>query len=158
MAAPIVVRRLRAKDLDCILLIEKASFGTDAYDRNLFAEFLDKCGNLFLAAERKGRICGYLVACIRDGAVKGIRTAEVVSVATDPEFRGLGVASRLMDSVLRRLRLRRIDRLILMVRPANAAARAFYEKYGFRRVRAVPRYYEDGGDGLLMSLRLRPEC
>jgi [ribosomal protein S18]-alanine N-acetyltransferase len=158
MAAPIVVRRLRAKDLDFILLIEKASFGTDAYDRNLFAEFLGKCGDLFLAAERKGRICGYLIACIRDGAPKGIRTAELVSVATDPQFRGLGVASRLMDSTLRRLRLRHVDRLVLMVRLTNGPARAFYEKYGFRRVRVVQRYYEDGADGLLMALRMWPEC
>ena len=158
MTAPIVIRRFRAKDLDCILLIENASFGKDAYDRNLFADFLDKCGDLFLVAEREGRICGYLVACVRGGAPRGVRTAELVSVATDPQFRGLGVASCLMGSTLRRLRRRRVDRLILMVRITNDPARAFYAKYGFRRVRVVPRYYEDGGDGLLMTLQLRPEC
>jgi ribosomal-protein-alanine N-acetyltransferase len=158
MPAPITVRRLRAEDLDHILMIEHASFGEDAYDRNLFAEFLDKCGDLFLVAERERRVCGYMIACIRGAARNGIRTAELVSVAIDPRSRKFGGASALMDSTLRRLRRRGVDRLSLMVRLDNEPARAFYGKYGFRRVRIVRRYYGDGGDALLMSLQLRPEC
>jgi [ribosomal protein S18]-alanine N-acetyltransferase len=38
-----------------------------------------------------------------------------------------------------------------MVRQTNAPARAFYEKFGFRKVRIVRNYYEDGEDGLLMT-------
>jgi ribosomal-protein-alanine N-acetyltransferase len=38
-----------------------------------------------------------------------------------------------------------------MVRVTNREARAFYEKYGFRKVRTVRGYYEDGGDGWLMA-------
>jgi ribosomal-protein-alanine N-acetyltransferase len=56
-----------------------------------------------------------------------------------------------MDSTLRRLRLRRIGRFGLMVKVTNREARAFYEKYGFRKVRTVRRYYEDGNDGWLMG-------
>ena len=37
----------------------------------------------------------------------------------------------------------------------NTAARAFYEKYGFRKLRIVRGYYEDGEDGMLMSKDLR---
>src|ERR1019366_2692991 len=46
------VRRVRQRDLDRILEIEAASFGADAYDRNLFAEYTRKCRGLFLVAER----------------------------------------------------------------------------------------------------------
>ena len=49
------VRRVRQRDLDRILEIERASFGADAYDRNLFAEYTRKCGGLFLVAERASR-------------------------------------------------------------------------------------------------------
>jgi ribosomal-protein-alanine acetyltransferase len=132
-------------DLDRIMEIERASFGADAYDRNLFAEFLDTCGDLFLTVERSGRIRGYLIACWRG------RRAEVASVAVDPACRGRGAASALMESALRRLRLRRVARLVLMVKPTNHQARAFYEKYGFQEVRRVRRYYEDGSDGWLMA-------
>ncbi len=142
------VRRLRRSELDRILEIEKASFGKDAYDRNLFAEFFHTCGELFLIVERRNAIWGYMLTCIR-----GDRS-ELISVAVDPAVRGQGFASALMDSTLRRLRRRRIASLRLMVRVTNRAARAFYEKYGFEKVRVVRGYYEDGTDGLLMAKRL----
>jgi len=86
-----------------------------------------------------------MVTCIRG------EYAELVSVAIDPGERRSGAATVLMTSTLRRLRLRGIRRLRLMVRAGNRAARAFYEKFGFRALRKVPRYYENGGDGVLMS-------
>jgi len=134
--------------MDRILEIEQLSFGKDAYDRNLFAEFFRKCGNLFLVAERRRRIWGYIVTCI------GGQRAELISIAVDPAERGKGAASALLDSTLRRLRRRGIPRLVLMVRLTNRAARSFYEKYGFRKLRTVRRYYEDSEDGLLMRKEL----
>lgn len=151
MSTPISVRQSRRSDLDRVLEIEHASFGEDAYDRNLFAEFFDTCPELFLIAAEGDFICGYLVACIRRHVRNGIRTAELVSVAVDPGFRGRGVASHMLKSVLGRLRRRQVDRFTLMVRMSNDPARAIYEKYGFRRVRIVRRYYADGGDALVMA-------
>ena len=145
MAARFTVRRLRLRELDRILEIERASFGPDAYDRKLFAEYAHKCGDLFLAAVRQGSIWGYMIVCTR-----GDR-AEVTSVAVDPEVRGQGAASALMESALRRLRRRGIARLTLMVRVANREAQGYYRKYGFATVRRVRGYYEDGSDGWLMA-------
>jgi ribosomal protein S18 acetylase RimI-like enzyme len=56
-----------------------------------------------------------------------------------------------MDSMLRRLRRRKIARFRLMVKVTNQEAIAFYEKYGFARRRKVQQYYEDGADGWLMG-------
>ena len=148
MSKPIEIRLFRLADLDRILEIEQASFGRDAYDRNLFAEFFDKCRKLFLVAERKSKVCGYMITCLR-----GDR-AEVVSIAVDPDFRGRGAASALMDSTLRRLRRRKAARLVLMVKVSNAPAREFYMKYGFQKTRLVRKYYEDGADGVLMARRV----
>jgi ribosomal-protein-alanine N-acetyltransferase len=75
----------------------------------------------------------------------------LVSIAVDPAARGEGAASALMESALRRWKRRRIDRLSLMVKTANRQAETCYLKYGFRRVRRVRRYYEDGSDGWLMA-------
>jgi len=137
------VRPVKIADLDPILVLERASFGRDAYDRNLFAELTRKCGDLFLVANKGKKVLGYAVTCIR-----GTR-AELVSIAADPRHRGRGVASALMDSTLRRLRRRKVTRFVLMVKVSNCAAVAFYEKYGFRRLRRVPGYYEDASDGFL---------
>jgi ribosomal-protein-alanine N-acetyltransferase len=89
-----------------------------------------------------------MLACIRG------EQAELVSVAVDPAARGRGAASALMESTLRRLRRRGIARIVLMVRVTNDTARAFYERYGFEKVRRAPRYYEDGGDGWRMAKNL----
>jgi len=157
------IRRATLEDLERIGEIERASFGREAYDRKLFAYYMEKCGGVFLVAARRnarvgkaprrGKLCGYLIACLRGGRLAG--SAELVSIAVNPATRGKGAASALLESALRRLARRGAERLNLVVRATNGPARAFYEKYGFRRLRTVPGYYEDGGDGVAMSRPVR---
>jgi ribosomal-protein-alanine N-acetyltransferase len=139
---------MRQRDLDAILEVENASFGADAYDRKLFAEYAAACEALFLVAESGGRVCGYSVT-----RATGTR-AELVSIAVLPPARGQGAASALLRSTLRRLRRRRVERLTLMVKLTNTVAREFYEKFGFTKVRVVRGYYEDGADGCLLRKAL----
>jgi ribosomal-protein-alanine N-acetyltransferase len=143
------IRLFRLSDLDRILEIEHASFRKDAYDRNLFADFHHKCGELFLVALDDGKICGYMLTCLCRGNVAG--RAELVSVAVDPKWRGKGIATLLMASTVRRLRRRGVSRFHLMVKTTNRVAARFYEGYGFRKTRTVRGYYEDGRDGWRME-------
>ena len=145
---PHTVRRLRLADLNRIMEIERASFGDEAYDRNLFAEFLRQSPEMFLVAEHGRKVQGYMTTCIRG------ELAELFSVAVDPAARGRGAASALMESTLRRLRRRGIARISLVVKATNHRARAFYQRYGFEKVRKAPRYYEDGADGWRMAKNL----
>jgi ribosomal-protein-alanine N-acetyltransferase len=135
-------------DLDDVLAIERASFGADAYDRNLFAELSGKCGRLFLVAAAASGIRAYMVtaAAVR----RGVPCAELVSVAVGPACRGQGIASSLMRSTLRRLRLRRVRRFTLAVRTSNRPAQALYARFGFAGLRRIRRYYEDGEDALVL--------
>uniref|UniRef100_Q01WD8 SSU ribosomal protein S18P alanine acetyltransferase n=1 Tax=Solibacter usitatus (strain Ellin6076) TaxID=234267 RepID=Q01WD8_SOLUE len=141
------VRRVKPSDIPAILEIETASFGPDAYDRKLFAEYTRNCGELFLVALEGTRVVGYAITCLC-AAKSGIR-AELVSLAVHPTVLGKGAAPALMESILRRLKLRRVSRFGLTVKVMNTRAIGFYKKYGFRRLRRVPRYYEDGADGFL---------
>jgi len=150
MPRTISIRRIRASDLDRILEIEAASFGKDAYDRKLFAEYLHKCGEMFLGAWKGRKLCGYVLTRISAGSTR----AELISIAVDPLFRRKGAAAVMLENTLRRLRRRGVARFSLMVKLTNDAARRFYEKYSFVRVRRVPAYYEDGEDGILMSREL----
>jgi ribosomal-protein-alanine N-acetyltransferase len=102
----------------------------------------------FAETSRTGGIWAYMISCTRGN------TAELVSVAVDPQARRTGAGSALMDGTLRRLRRRGVRRVVLMVRVGNRGARRFYDGYGFREVRLVPGYYEDGADGWLMELRI----
>ena len=142
----------RPQELDRILEIEHACFGRDAYDRNLFAGFFHKCGDLFLTVKEARDICGYMVTCIR-GKGPAAR-AELVSVAVDPKAQKRGAATALMKSTIRRLKLRKVGTISLMVRVSNMAAQAFYEKFGFAKGKRVKRYYEDAEDGWYMKRSL----
>jgi len=142
------VRPATASDLPRILAIERAGFGEWAWDRNLFAEYARKCGELFLVAEDGERVVGYCIGCIGRGA------ASLESIAVAPSMKGRGVADALLRALLRRLRRRGVGRVGLMVKVTNLRAMGFFERYGFRRVRRVPHYYEDREDGVLFHLDL----
>ena len=138
------------RHLDSILRIERASFGRYAYPRELFLELLEDCGGLFSVAKRSGRISGYIAACV-------VRNrGEIVSIAVDPRHRLVGAGSALLSSTLAKLKRAGIPFVTLMVRTDNEAAIRFYSGFGFKRVRRVPAYYEDGRDGWRMRVELRP--
>ena len=148
MHAALSIRPARLSDLDGILEIEDACFGEHGYDRKLFAEYSHKCGPLFLVAVRGRIVCGYILTCIGGSARD---RAELISVAVHPKHRGKGVATALMDAILRRIRRRGVTHFHLMVKVTNDPAIAMYERYGFERGRLVRRYYEDGTDGRRMA-------
>lgn len=128
-----------------VLRIEQSSFGAEAWPRQLFLELFDDCSELFVVAKLGGRIAGYMVTCVAK------RQAEIVSLAVDPRYRRRGVADALMRHTLRALGKAGVRRAKLMVRTGNTAGVELYLALGFRRVRLVRRYYEDGGDGVLMA-------
>jgi ribosomal protein S18 acetylase RimI-like enzyme len=49
-----------------------------------------------------------------------------------PEWRGRGVGSALMEAGIAWCRREGVEKIELSVYPGNTAARALYEKYGFR--------------------------
>jgi [ribosomal protein S18]-alanine N-acetyltransferase len=142
------IRRFQSADMDRVLEIERASFGKDAYDRKLFAEYQRTCGHFFLLAEGKRAIDAYSIACMYQK--RGGLVASLESLAVAPQARGKGAASSLLKSTVRRLKLRGVGRITLMVRRSNSIALRLYERHGFAAVRRAPGYYEDGEEGLLM--------
>jgi ribosomal-protein-alanine N-acetyltransferase len=136
----------RLRHLDRILQIERASFGPDAWPREAFLEYYDDCRELFFVVKFSRRIAGYIIGCV------DARDAEIASLAVHPDYRRRGLAAALIGRALRELRAAGIRRVELMVRVGNTAGEQLYRSLGFRRVRTVPGYYEDGGDGILMRL------
>ena len=148
MAAPRPeIRPFRLWDLGRILEIERASFPREAYEAALFRELYRDCGQFFLVARLGCRIAGYVVTSVAGGE------AELVSIAVDPAYRNRGVAGALMRRTLAALRRRKVAALRLMVRPGNAAAVAFYRRWGFQRTGYARHYYDDGGAAVRMTLR-----
>jgi GNAT superfamily N-acetyltransferase len=79
-----------------------------------------------LVAECAGTIVG-VATCVRDGATCELRSLYVV-----PEAWGTGVARQLMEAALAAMRGRGAGEATLWVVDANARARRFYEREGWR--------------------------
>ena len=147
MPAAVQITPFRWRQLKRILDLEAASFPRDPYPRELFRELFEHCGDLFLVAKCSGRIAGYMVTAIEK------QGAEIISIAVFPAFREKGIGSALMHATQRKLKRRGIASMALMVRIKNASAIRFYQRFGFRRMRRVNGYYEDGGDAWRMRLQ-----
>jgi ribosomal-protein-alanine N-acetyltransferase len=80
--------------------------------------------------------------------------AEVLTLATAPPARRQGRACRLLDAAIEACRGLGAEALFLEVGEGNAAAQALYCAAGFTEVARRPRYYADGTDAIVMTLRL----
>lgn len=146
MALGIQVHRFDPGDLDCIVSIEQACFGQDAWNRKLLLDYFHQSPELFFVCRVGRRIAGYVITVkVRGGA-------ELVSLAVDPRKRRHGVGRAMLDASRAELRARGLRNWWLMVRTTNETALAFYESYGFVRTRLVKRYYGSGQDGYRMRI------
>jgi ribosomal protein S18 acetylase RimI-like enzyme len=93
---------------------------------------LTRCYGPFYGIFREGR----LAAMAGERMLPGPGLAEVSGVCTWPEFRGQGLARRLMLHVMAGFRARG-DRPYLHTYADNAAAIALYRKLGFRERRVM---------------------
>lgn len=147
-AAPLQLRRLVYSDLPAVLAIERRSFPTP-WSLAMFVLELSKPSGICLAAASGNGLAGYLV-CSRYADVW-----HLMNVAVEPERRREGIATVLIERLLRKVGPD--ARLTLEVRASNRAAIAMYECFGFRLAGRRRRYYHDNGeDALIMWLEPAP--
>ena len=83
---------------------------------------------------------------------------EILTLATDPDKQGRGLARRLMDHVIAELRSERADSLFLEVAVDNPSALRLYDGLGFVRAGVRKAYYSRLGaapvDGHILRLAL----
>ncbi|MBR2933730.1 MAG: ribosomal protein S18-alanine N-acetyltransferase, partial [Clostridia bacterium] len=84
----------------------------------------------------------------------GVYDWELINIAVSPAHKKRGVGRALMKDCINRAKKANADRLLLEVRPSNAAAIGLYRAFGFKDDGVRKGYYADGEDALLMSLNL----
>ena len=80
--------------------------------------------------------------------------AEIITLATTPAHRRLGLARALLETAAACCVARGAMMLHLEVAAGNHAACALYLAMGFRPIGHRPRYYADGGDARMLCLTL----
>lgn len=80
--------------------------------------------------------------------------AEILTLAVDPDRRRNGLAKRLVTRAEATVRAFGCGRFFLEVSERNEAARALYDRLGFRVTGMRPVYYADGSDARVMEKSL----
>lgn len=140
------VREMQLDDLSDILLIENENFSVP-WTENGFFSFLMRKDTLFLVAEEKGEILGYM------GIMMVLDEGEITNVSVAKDARRRGIGRTLVTEMIRRMREKDILTLHLEVRKSNNAAIALYRSMGFAKDGERRLYYEaPAEDAVLMSL------
>ncbi|HEX8162961.1 MAG TPA: N-acetyltransferase [Pyrinomonadaceae bacterium] len=141
------IRPLTIAQLDeCWRLDQRCFVDGEAYSRDTFEYLLNSPESVaYRAVTPDGALVGFVV-----GLVEPDRTGHITTIGVAPEHRRRGVAERMLLRVEEGFRRRHIATVRLEVRSVNTGAQELYRKLGYAVTQRLPRYYSNGGDGLLM--------
>jgi ribosomal-protein-alanine N-acetyltransferase len=156
----IKIRPATDRDLDYIVAINIECL-PEHYPLSFWIDHLSKFGDTFYVAEIDGKIAGYILTRIEEGPSffqhnKKIKRGHIVSLAVREIYRGRGVASYLLSTILGILsKTYEVPEAYLEVRVSNIVAINLYRKFGFVVIQTIPEYYLDGEDAYLMAKQLK---
>ena len=143
MKTAVEIRALALSDLDGIEDIEHRSYDTP-WSRSMFAGELAKPASLCLGAFEGEQLGGYLIVS------RYVDAWHVMNVAVDPDQRGRGVATMLLERLFDLTAADARRGYTLEVRVTNRKAIQLYERLGFSS-RGVRRgYYTDNREDALI--------
>jgi ribosomal-protein-alanine N-acetyltransferase len=130
----VIIRGMRYEDLNQIAEIERVCFSlpwsTSSFEQELKNELA-----YYQCAEENGKIVGYM------GMWRVIDECHITNIAVLPEYRNRGIASMLINKMIKICKCSEINSMTLEVRQSNLPAIRLYEKFGFVSVGKRPRYY-----------------
>ena len=133
-----LIRSYRESDLDDIVELEKRAFTVGPYTRRMLKRLFRVRNSFNFVAEIDGNVAGYIMAL-----PLGMNSADIESIAVDPEYQGRGIGGILMDRIEDEMRNRSIGLSILEVRDRNYESIEFYRKHGYREFEHLPEYYHE---------------
>jgi ribosomal-protein-alanine N-acetyltransferase len=152
------IRNYLPQDFDALVALDHRCFPPlIAYPADELRYFVEQKDAIALVAEHAGTsvekaIGGFLIAQIYRG--RPTFQARIITIDVAPELRRARLGSLLMDACEAALRERLVSQVRLEVSVNNAAAIAFYHRYGYEIVGRLPAYYPAGEDAHSMQKRL----
>jgi [ribosomal protein S18]-alanine N-acetyltransferase len=141
------VRPLTVSQLDeCWRLDQRCFVDGEAYSRETFEYLLTAPESVsYRAVTPSGMMVGFIV-----GLIEPDHTGHITTLGVAPEHRRRRIAQRMMEKAEDGFRRRNVRVTRLEVRSVNTGAQQLYRNLGYVVTQRLPRYYSNGGDGLLM--------
>ena len=99
----------------------------------------------FIVATIKEPIVGFVLATISNA-----KTARILMLAVYPYYQGRGIASTLMEAIIKQCIHKKVKVIQLEVRTQNQKAIQFYLKRKFITYQTLYNYYKNGDNAYLM--------
>jgi ribosomal-protein-alanine N-acetyltransferase len=144
-----LTRMIKFNDINSLEELEKRAFIVGPYSKEMLQYALSEAGDLAYLIEDSGKIAAYIMA-----SPIHADTIDIESVAVDPDYRGKGLATLLMNKVENVSRVRNFKKIILEVREHNKEAIGLYTKLGFSRSEFLKDYYEEYHEGSRSAYRM----
>ncbi len=144
----IEILKMVKDDVPFVAEIDKTVFSISFKEKD-FYEYFDNPLWSFYVAKCDGKIVGYISYMVI------YSDADLVNIGVLPEYRGLGIGSRLLHEMVMDCDSRDLTYIHLEVRKSNHVAIRLYESYGFVTVGVSKNHYkEPTEDALRMNLCL----
>ena len=97
-----------------------------------------------------------VVVCKIDKHKSGRMRGYIGMLAVDPRYRKRGIASKLVNCVLGRMKELGTDECVLEAEVTNQGALSLYRRLGFLRTKLLHNYYLSGSDAFRLKLYFTP--
>jgi ribosomal-protein-alanine N-acetyltransferase len=138
-------------DINPIVDIDRRSFAWPWNHTYFTGELACRQGcNFTLKAvnrENTQKVIGYIICRLVQ------KELHILRMAVKPNWRGHGLAARMLDRALGRAAKKGAGSAFLEVRPSNQSALALYNKQGFRMIGKKPYYYTDTREDALVLMK-----
>ena len=134
---------MKAEHVPQVAALEKLCFA-DPWSEMSIASELRSIWSYWVVAVCEEQVVGYI------GSQSSYDETDIMNVAVHPDWRRRGIAESLIDCLIQELKNRGSRALMLEVRDSNEAAKALYEKLGFRQVGLRKNYYRNPKEDALI--------
>ena len=138
-----IIETMKSVHVAQIAELEKICFSDPWSERSIASELDNKLAFWLVATEGE-RVAGYI------GSQTVMDETDMMNVAVHPDFRRMGIAESLVNSLVKELKQQGSHCLTLEVRASNSPAISLYEKLGFVEIGRRKNYYRNPREDALI--------
>src|SRR5256714_13001076 len=131
---------------ECWHLDQRCFLDGEAYSRDTFEYLLTAPESVsYRVVMQNSAMAGFVI-----GLLEPDHTGHITTIGIAPEHRRRRLASCLIETIESGFQRRDVRIVRLEVRASNVSAQKLYASLGYAVTQRLPKYYSNGGDGLLM--------
>ena len=141
----LVIRSFKPTDMFSVIKLASITL-PERYNPSIFNYFFETFPKGFIVAEKNNKIIGFIV-----GVIINQDLAKILMLSVSELFRNQNIGSSLLKKFLEEISYENIKIIQLEVRFDNKKAIKFYEKNGFKIIKKIPKFYQNGKDAFTME-------